>query len=56
MKVLHILNDGSDEDAKNIIAHHSENNDVEVIDLTDMEISYDELVDRIEQCDKVISW
>ena len=56
MKVLHILNDGPDEDAKNIIAHHSENNDVEVIDLTDMEISYDELVDRIEQCDKVISW
>lgn len=56
MKVLHILNDGSDEDAKNIIEHHSENNDLEVINLKDIDISYDELVDRIEQCDKVISW
>ena len=56
MKVLHILNDGPDDDAKNIIAHHSENHDVEVIDLTNIDISYDELVDRIEQCDKVISW
>jgi regulator of RNase E activity RraB len=56
MKVLHILNDGPDEDAKNIIAHHSENNDVEVVDLTDIDINYDELVDRIEQCDNVISW
>ena len=54
MKVLHILNDGSD--AKNIIEHHSENNDLEVINLKDIDISYDELVDRIEQCDKVISW
>ncbi len=56
MKVLHILNDGPDEDAQNIIAHHSENKDVEVIDLTDINISYDELVDRIEQCDNIISW
>ncbi|MBE9548042.1 MAG: hypothetical protein IMF09_01450 [Proteobacteria bacterium] len=56
MKVLHILNDGPDEDAKNIIAHQSESNDVEVVDLTDIDINYDELVDRIEQCDNVISW
>ena len=56
MKILHILNDAVDDDAKEIIAHHSENNDVEIVDLTDMRISYDELVNRIEQCDKVISW
>jgi len=56
MRVLHILNDGEDDDAKEIIAHQSENNDVEIIDLTDMSISYDELVERIEQCDKVFSW
>lgn len=56
MKVLHILNDGPDDDAKIIITHHSENNEVEVIDLTNFDMSYDELVDRIEQCDKVISW
>ena len=56
MKVLHILNDGPDETAASIIAQHTEINDVEVIDLTDMDISYDELVDRIEQCERVISW
>ncbi|MDH5392567.1 MAG: hypothetical protein OEY11_05210 [Gammaproteobacteria bacterium] len=56
MKVLHILNDGPDSDAEHIITHHSEHHEVEVIDLTAMRISYDELVERIEQCDKVISW
>lgn len=56
MKILHILNDGPDDDAEIIIAHHSKNNDVEIIDLTDMSISYDELLDRIEQCDRVFSW
>ena len=56
MKVLHILNHGPDDDANDIIAHHSENHEIDIVDLTDMGISYDELVDRIEQCDKVISW
>jgi acyl-CoA synthetase (AMP-forming)/AMP-acid ligase II len=56
MKILHILNDGPDDDAKIIIAQQSKNNDVETIDLTDLRISYEELLDRIEQCDKVISW
>ncbi|MBG7609656.1 MAG: hypothetical protein IZT55_02195 [Anaerolineae bacterium] len=56
MKVLHILNDGPDEDAKSIIEHHAENYDVEIVDLTEIDISYDDLVDQIEQCDKVISW
>jgi hypothetical protein len=56
MKVLHILNDGPDEDAKTFIKHHSEKYEVEIIDLTEMDISYDEVVDRIEQCDNVISW
>ena len=56
MKVLHIFNDGPDEDAKSIIEHHSENCDVEIIDLSEIDVSYDELVDQIEKCDKVISW
>jgi regulator of RNase E activity RraB len=56
MKVLHILNDGPDGDAKSIIEHHAENYDVEIVDLTEINISYDNLVDQIEQCDKVISW
>ena len=56
MKVLHILSDGSDETAASIIAQHTEVNDVEIIDLMQMDISYAQLVDRIEQCERVISW
>ena len=56
MKILHILNDGPDENAKTIIDEQVKDNEVEIFDLTQKVISYDELVDKIEQCDKVISW
>ena len=56
MKVLHILNDGPDEDAKSIIECQAENYDVEIIDITEIDINYEDLVDQIEQCDMVISW
>ena len=55
MKVMHILVDGPDDDAAAIIEYEKEE-DIEVVDLSQEEISYDELVDKIEQCDKVISW
>ena len=56
MKIVQILVDGPDEDAKSIIHEYENGEDAEVIDLSQGEISYDELVDKIEQCDKVISW
>ena len=55
MKVMHILVDGPDNDAQSII-DNEQDEDIEVIDLSRGDISYDELVDKIEQCDKVISW
>ncbi|WP_455198580.1 hypothetical protein [Kaarinaea lacus] len=55
MKVMHILVDGPDKDAASII-DNEQDEDIEVIDLSQGDISYDELVDKIEQCDKVITW
>ena len=56
MKILHILNDGPNADAQTIIDVHEKEHEVEVINLREKDISYDALVDKIEQCDKVISW
>jgi len=56
MKILNILIDGPDVDAALIIAEHKKEHDVEILDLSQNGILYDELVDKIEQCDKVISW
>ena len=56
MKILHILNDGPDDDAMLIIGEHKKEHEVEIVDLSQKAMSYDDLVDKIEQCDKVISW
>ena len=56
MKILYIFNDGPDEKATKLIEEQIKDNEVETLDLTNREIAYDELVDKIEQCDKVISW
>ena len=56
MKIIHILIEGPDSDAEVLIAEYDKDQDTEVVDLSLGEISYDELVDKIEQCDKVISW
>ncbi|MCK4586138.1 MAG: hypothetical protein KAU29_02290 [Gammaproteobacteria bacterium] len=56
MKILYIFNDGPDEKATKLIEEQKNDNEIETVDLTNKETSYDELVDKIEQCDKVISW
>jgi hypothetical protein len=56
MKILHIFNDGPDDDATLIVENHKKENEVEIVDLTQKTMSYDDLIDKIEQCDKVISW
>ena len=56
MKILHIINNGSSELTKNIIALQSANNEVKVIELAKKNISYDAIIDDIFSCDKVISW
>lgn len=56
MQVLHILNDGPSDDAQFIIDQQACNHDIQIVDLSKDDINYDDLVDRIEQCDKVLSW
>jgi hypothetical protein len=56
MHILHILNDGSTELSDQIIDVHSKEYHIEVVDLEKKEISYEDLVDKIFSCDRVISW
>lgn len=56
MKILSILNDGSENELNEIIENLKEQHQVEVVKLDDENLSYDELVLKIEQCDKVMSW
>jgi hypothetical protein len=56
MRILHILNDGPNELSDQIIDEHSREYQVEVVDLNQKEVSYEDLVGKIFSCDRVISW
>jgi len=56
MHILHILNDGPTELSDQMIDVHSRECHIEVVDLKKMEITYEDLVDKIFSCDRVISW
>lgn len=58
MKVLHILNDGPGDLSGRIIEAQSADDriEVEVIDLSRDDVSYDGVIDAIFATDRVISW
>lgn len=56
MHVLHVLIDGPDKAAAAIAELQAPEAEVETLDLTRPDLSYEELVDRIFASDKVISW
>ena len=56
MKILHILNDGPGELSDHVIKVQSEGNELEIVDLTKEDVSYEDLVDKICSYDKVVSW
>ena len=56
MEILHILNDGPSQDANFIAQQQSINNLVRTVDLTKNEVSYEELIKMIDECDRVFSW
>jgi hypothetical protein len=56
MKVLYILNDGPKALADRIMEAQSKENELEVIDLSKADVSYETVIDSIFDCDKVISW
>jgi hypothetical protein len=56
MKILHILSDGPNKLADEIISVHSREHEVKVVDFTKGAVSFDALVDDIFAYDKVLSW
>jgi hypothetical protein len=56
MKILHILSDGPNKLADEIISVHSREHEVKVVDFSKGNISYDAIVDDIFSYDKVLSW
>ncbi|UCH17775.1 MAG: hypothetical protein JSW36_01650 [Burkholderiales bacterium] len=56
MKILHILVDGPSADAEPIINEQRKEHELEVVDLSAGSVSYDALVDKIAQCDQVVTW
>lgn len=56
MKTLHILSDGPNRLADEIISVHSKEHEVKVVDFSKGSISYDTLVDDIFAYDRVFSW
>ncbi|MEE8343160.1 MAG: hypothetical protein V3R51_05095 [Gammaproteobacteria bacterium] len=56
VKVLYILTDGLNPLPTWLIEMQSEDNDVEIIDLSEGNVSYEDLVEKLFDADKVISW
>lgn len=56
MHVLHLLNDGPEAACVELLRLQSAEFEVEVIDLSKADVSYEELVDKIFASDKVVSW
>lgn len=56
MKVLYLLRSGMDETVSGLIERHGKSNEAEVIDIAAGQINYRELVEKIFDADKVISW
>ena len=56
MKILTILNDDTKQDQVALIKELQVGNEVEIVSLAEDACNYEELVEKIEQCDKVISW
>ena len=56
MKILHILNDGPSTLSGQIISVQAEEHDVITVDLSEKELKYEAVVDKIFAADRVISW
>ena len=56
MKILTIINEKVEQQSIELLEALKEEHQVEVVKLAEDALPYDELVDKIEQCDRVISW
>jgi len=56
MKILYLLNDGPDETCNRLIEIQAEEHDVEIVDLSKGNASYEDIVGKIFASDRVVSW
>jgi hypothetical protein len=56
MHVLHLLNDGPETACTELLRLQSAELEVEVIDLSQADIDYGKLIEKIFASDRVISW
>jgi len=55
MKILHIQKQDLDATAKKVLEAHKKEHDVTVVNIRENR-NYDQIVDLIFSCDKVVSW
>lgn len=56
MRILHMLIDGPETASEDMVKLQAAEHDVEVVDLSSPDISYEDLVEKIFKSDKVVSW
>jgi len=56
MKIIHIVNQKTTQSVLNLIDEQRKVHDVEVINLEDGQPDYDAIIDKVVNCDRVISW
>lgn len=56
MKIIHIVNQKPAQSVINLIDDQRKAHDVEIINLEDGQPDYDEIIDKVLNCDRVISW
>ena len=56
MKILTIINEKAEQQSIELLEELKEEHQVEVVKLAEEPPAYDELVEKIEKCDRVISW
>ena len=56
MKIVHIVNQKTKQSVLSLIDEQRKVHDVEVINLEDGQPDYDEIIDKVKNCDRVISW
>lgn len=54
--ILYLYTDGPVLSAQQLIESQDKRDNVDIVDLTDKTVDYDELVDKIFACDQVLSW
>jgi len=56
MKIIHIVNQKTTQSVLSLIDEQRKVHDVEVVNLEDGQPDYDAIIEKVINCDRVISW